>query len=216
MPLTSAAVIDPFHFPPAPVLERPLVNTWRARLGARLLALAGWRGVLLQPLPLHCVLIVYPHTSNWDFPIGLAFKWMTGINLRFLAKDSLFRGPFDRLFRHWGGIPVNRREPAGMMAALTRAFADEHEFRIAITPEGTRSHADHWKSGFYRLARAADVPVALACIDYGKREVGVGAYIDLTGDVAADMARIAAFYADKVGRHPERAGPVRLPEDFEG
>lgn len=205
----------PHSFPPAPALLRPLVDTWRARLGARLLALAGWRGVLLQPMPLHCVLIVYPHTSNWDFPIGLAFKWMTGLNLRFLAKDSLFKGPFDQLFRHWGGIPVNRREPGGMMAALTRALAEEPEFRIGITPEGTRSHAGHWKSGFYRLARAAKVPVALAFIDYARREVGVGAYIDLSGDVDHDLARIAAFYAGKTGRHPERVGPIRFPEDFE-
>lgn len=193
-----------------------MLGTWRARLGTRLLALAGWRGRLLPPMPTHCVLIVYPHTSNWDFPIGLAFTWMTGINLRFLAKDSLFKGPFDRLFRHWGGIPVNRREPAGMMATLTRALAEEREFRIAITPEGTRAHAGHWKSGFYRLARAANVPVALAFIDYGKREVGVGAYIDLTGDVAADMAYIAAFYADKAARHPERMGPIGLPDNFDG
>jgi 1-acyl-sn-glycerol-3-phosphate acyltransferase len=179
------------------------------------LALAGWRAALVQPLPERCVVLVYPHTSNWDFPIGLAFTWMTGLGFRFVGKDSLFKGPFGRLLRYWGGIPVNRREPAGVMASLARAFADEREFRIGITPEGTRAHAKFWKSGFYRLARIAKVPVALAFIDYRQRVVGIGGYFDPTGDVAADMARIAAFYADKVGRHPERMGPVRMRDDFE-
>lgn len=196
------------------MLDGPLVSTWRARLGARVLALAGWRAVLVQPMPERCVVVVYPHTSNWDFPIGLAFTWMTGLKFNFVAKDSLFKGPFDRLFRYWGGIPVNRRDPGGMMGSLTSAFAEQREFRIGITPEGTRAHAKYWKSGFYRLAHAAKVPVALAFIDYGQRVVGIGACLDLSGDVAADMARIAAFYDNKVGRHPEREGPIRFPDDF--
>jgi len=87
-----------------------------------LLTLAGWRAALLQPVPLHCIVIVYPHPSNCDFPIGLAFKWMTGINFRFVAKDSLFKGPFDRLFRHWGGIPVKRREPAEMIGVAVKCL----------------------------------------------------------------------------------------------
>ncbi len=205
---------DPVSFPPAPYLDRPVVDTWRARLGARLLALAGWRAVLVDNLPAWCVVLVYPHTSNWDFPIGLAFKWMSGINFRFIGKDTLFKGPWGRLFRHWGGIPVNRDAPGGLLESLVASFAAEPEFRLGITPEGTRARAEHWKSGFYRMAQAANVPVALAFIDYARREVGVGAVVTMTGDPDADIARLAAFYADKKGRHPERMGPVRFPDDF--
>ena len=182
---------------------------------ARLLRLVGWRAVLIPSLPMRRVVLVYPHTSNWDFPIGLAFKWMTSINFRFIAKNSLFRGPFDPLFRHWGGIPVNRDQPGGLLGRLAGVFAAEHDFRLVITPEGTRAFTNHWKSGFCRLARTANVPVALAFIDYGRREVGVGASFQLSGDAVADLARIAAFYADKVGRHPERAGLIRFPDNLE-
>jgi 1-acyl-sn-glycerol-3-phosphate acyltransferase len=163
-------------------------------------------------VPLRCVVVFYPHTSNWDFPVGLMAKWMLGIHFRFIGKHTLFAGPFGPMFTRWGGIPVDRRESTGNIARLAERFAAETDFRLAIAPEGTRRRTEHWKSGFYHLARAAGVPVALAFIDYARREVGVGAHLDLTGDVDADMARIAAFYADKVGRRPENAGPIRLPE----
>jgi len=161
---------------------------------------------------MRCVVVFYPHTSNWDFAIGLLAKWMVGIHFRFIAKDSLFAGPFARLFARWGGIPVNRREASGIIGVLTARFAAETDFRLAIAPEGTRGRTEQWKSGFYHLALAASVPVALAFIDYARREVGVGGYVTLSGDAATDMAAIAAFYADKVGRRPELASPIRLAD----
>jgi 1-acyl-sn-glycerol-3-phosphate acyltransferase len=181
-----------------------------ARAALRLLSACGWRVVLAQPVPPRCVVIFYPHTSNWDFPIGLLAKWATEIFFRYVGKDTLFRGPFGALFRSWGGIPVNRRESTGFIGQMQDAFARHDDFRLVIAPEGTRRLTAHWKSGFYHLARAAAVPVALAFIDYPKREVGVGGFVDLTGDVDADMATIAAFYADKRGRRPENQGPVKL------
>jgi 1-acyl-sn-glycerol-3-phosphate acyltransferase len=195
-----------------PHLTRPLGRGWHARLAATLLALAGWHVVLAQPVPMRCVVVFYPHTSNWDFVIGLLAKWVTGIHFRFIGKDSLFVGPFAALFARWGGIPVNRRESTGVIAQLAARFATETDFRLAIAPEGTRGRTQRWKSGFYHLTRAADVPLALAFIDYARREVGVGAYVNLSGDEASDMAEIAAFYADKTGRRPANAGPVRLTD----
>jgi len=184
-----------------------------ARLALWLLAARGWRVVLAQPVPLRCVVIFYPHTSNWDFTIGLLAKWATEIFFRYVGKDTLFRGPFGAMLRRWGGIPVNRREHTGFIGQMQAEFARHDDFRLVIAPEGTRRLTGHWKSGFYHLARAAEVPVALAFIDYPRREVGVGGSVDLTGDVAADMARIAAFYADKRGRRPENQGPVKLRDD---
>lgn len=200
--------------PALPVVERPLAPGFLPWLGATLLRMAGWRVVLPQPVPKRCVAIFYPHTSNWDTVIGLCAKFMIGLRVRFVGKDTLFRTPLvGPLLLHWGGIPVNRREPAGFIRRIQDEFERNDEFRLAIAPEGTRSLVPHWKSGFYRIACAVGVPVALAFIDYPRREIGIGGYIDLTGDVAADMTRIRLFYADKRGRHPGKQGPVRLRDE---
>ncbi len=197
-------------FPPAPYVDAPLVPGVRARFAIWMLRLGGWRVVLARPVPPRCVVVFYPHTSNWDFPIGLMAKWLVGVHFRFIAKDSLFNTPLGPWLRRWGGIPVDRSGGTGVIARLAASFAEHDDFRLVIAPEGTRSRTDRWKSGFYHLARAANVPVALSFIDYRRRETGVGGYVDLTGDIDADMARIASFYADKTGKRPEMAGPVRL------
>jgi 1-acyl-sn-glycerol-3-phosphate acyltransferase len=194
----------------APRVERPLGRDGHARVGAALLKALGWRIVLARPVPRRCVIVVYPHTSNWDFVIGLAAKWYLGLHFRFMAKDTLFVGPFGALLARWGGVPVDRRASHGIIGAFAERFAREDDFLLVITPEGTRSRTPYWHSGFYHLARAADVPLGLGFIDYGRREAGIGAYLALTGDQAVDMAAIAAFYRDRTGRRPANAGPVRL------
>ena len=199
-----------------PILDRPPVRGLLPRVAGGLLRLKGWHLVLAQPVPKRCVVVFCPHTSNWDFPIGLLATWTVGIHFRWVGKDTLFRTPLRQLFERWGGIPVNRRASTGFIEQMAAAFARSDEFPLVIAPEGTRSRTGHWKSGFYHLARAAQVPVALAFIDYSRKRVGIGGYVDLTGDVAADMADIAAFYADKVGRRPAQQGPVRLRDDGEG
>jgi 1-acyl-sn-glycerol-3-phosphate acyltransferase len=196
------------------VIDRPQVRGFAAWIGARLLAAAGWKVVLAQPVPDRCVVIFYPHTSNWDTIIGLCVKFMTGLSIRFAGKDSLFRTPFiGSLLLRWGGVPVNRRERTGFIDAMSSQFLRPGVFRLAIAPEGTRSRTEFWKSGFYHLARAAKVPLALGYIDYPAREVGVGGYVEVTGDPAADMARLRAFYGDKRGRYPEQQSPVRLRDE---
>jgi 1-acyl-sn-glycerol-3-phosphate acyltransferase len=202
----------PVTLPPTPYVEAPPLRGLGARFAASMLRLFGWRVVLAQPVPMRCVVVFYPHTSNWDFPIGLLAKWQIGIHFRFIAKDSLFATPLAPWLRRWGGMPVDRSGGTGVIARLAAAFAEHGDFRLVVAPEGTRSRTAHWKSGFYHLARAARVPLALAFIDYRRREVGVGGYLELTDDAAADMAGIAAFYADKMGKRPENAGPIRLDE----
>ena len=198
--------------PPAPYVDTPLAPGFHARFAGWMLRLVGWRVVLAQPVPLRCVVVFYPHTSNWDFPLGLMTKWLVGVHFRFIAKESLFATPLGPWLRRWGGIPVDRSGGTGVIARLAAAFERYDDFRLVVAPEGTRSRTERWKSGFYHLARAAQVPVALSFIDYRRREVGVGGYLELTGDQTADMARIAAFYADKLGRRPDAAGPVRLDD----
>jgi 1-acyl-sn-glycerol-3-phosphate acyltransferase len=191
---------------PVPSPRPTLAGRWARRL----LALVGWRVEVVWPPVPKCVIAVYPHTSNWDFVVGYLAKLASGVPAHFVGKDTIFRGPFARILRRMGGIPVNRREPTGLIAQLAREFERRTWMWLAIAPEGTRRYVDHWKSGFYHLALAAKVPVGLAYIDYGARVVGLTEYLTLSGDEEADLRRIREVYAGKVGRHPEQAGAIRL------
>jgi 1-acyl-sn-glycerol-3-phosphate acyltransferase len=180
------------------------------RLARWLLSLLGWRvAIRLPPVP-RCVIIVYPHTSNWDFVVGYLAKLASGLRAHFVGKDTLFRWPFGGLLRRMGGIPVNRREPTGLTAQLAAEMARRPRMWLAIAPEGTRARTDHWKSGFYRLALAAKVPVGLAFIDYRTRVAGLDTFLTLTGDEEEDLSQMRAFYADKVGRRPAHASDIRF------
>lgn len=181
-----------------------------SRLAALLLRLIGWRSDYVPPPGPKAVVVFYPHTSNWDFPLGILFRARYGIDARWAGKDSLFRGPLRRVFLSMGGIPINRREPSGIVAALVDAFAQHDRLMICIAPEGTRSKTDHWKSGFYRLAQAAQVPVGLAYVDYRNKRIGLERWVELSGDAAEDLAQIAAGYADACGRYPDKAAPIRF------
>jgi hypothetical protein len=187
------------------------------RTAAALLRLAGWTVWLAEPIPRRAVVVVYPHTSNWDFVVGLLAKWALGLDLSFFGKDSLFRGWFGRWLRRLGGIPVDRSAPGGLVERMAGEFARRERFLLAITPEGTRGYVHGWRSGFYRIARAAGVPVGLAFIDYRTRRVGVGAYVELTGDPELDWQAFAGFYAGMQGRRPGSQSPVspleRSPSD---
>ena len=156
------------------------------------------------------IIVVYPHTSNWDFIIGVLYKFAVGLPAHWMGKDTLFRWPVRRLLQRIGGIPINRRERTGFVGTLLAEFSRHQWMWLAVAPEGTRSHTDHWKSGFYQIALAGQLPVGLGYIDYSTRTVGVDTYLTLTGDPDEDFGRIRAFYADKRGRRPEAAGDIRL------
>jgi 1-acyl-sn-glycerol-3-phosphate acyltransferase len=189
------------------IQRRPALAQRCARL---LLKSSGWRSVFV-PLPSSKgIIVVYPHTSNWDFVIGVLYMIGAGLPARWMGKDTLFRWPFRRLLLRIGGIPVNRRERSGFVDVLLAEFATSDRMWLAVAPEGTRSRTDHWKSGFYRIALAAGLSIGLGYIDYATRTVGVDTYLNLTGDPSQDFARIRAFYADKRGRRPENEGEIRL------
>jgi 1-acyl-sn-glycerol-3-phosphate acyltransferase len=184
--------------------------TLAQRLARWVLSLFGWR-VAIEPPPVpRCVIIVYPHTSNWDFPIGYLAKVAAGLWAHFVGKDTLFRWPLGALLRRMGGIPVNRREPTGLVGQLAAEMARRPRMWLVIAPEGTRRRTDHWKSGFYRLALAAGVPLGLAYIDYRTRTAGLDTYLELTGNEEVDLGRMRAFYAGKVGLRPEHASDIRF------
>lgn len=180
---------------------------------ARALLLAcGWRIEFTAPPGPRGILIVYPHTSNWDFVIGLLAKWAIGLPLRFVGKESLFRGltgaTLGALMRLWGGRPVDRHRASGAVEQLAQLMRSEPWFWLAMSPEGTRKFQDHLRSGFYHLALAMQVPVGLAFIDYGRKRIGVRDYLYMSGDVARDLARLREVYADKRGLYPQRASTI--------
>lgn len=181
-----------------------------ARFARWMLRRLGWTVLSVPPPAPKSVIIVYPHTSNWDFPIGVLARAVLDLRCHFVAKHSLFRGALGRWLASLGGIPVNRAAPGGFLGALLDEFRRRDEFHLVITPEGTRAYSPYWKSGFYRLAMAAQVPLGLAFIDYAHREIGVGAWITLTGDEERDLERIRAFYAGRHGKHPDQEGPIRF------
>jgi 1-acyl-sn-glycerol-3-phosphate acyltransferase len=195
--------------------ERP-VQLHGSRLARAALRLLGWR-LHFDGLPARQgVVIVYPHTSNWDFLIGLLAKWAIGFPLSFWGKDSLFKVPlFGRWMRWVGGVPVDRSSPRGivgdMVERMAAARAADEFFWLALAPEGTRGYRDHWRSGFYQVALRAEVPLGLAYFDYVDRVVGVERFIRLSGDSAADMAAIVAHLGHRRGLRPELAAPIRLP-----
>lgn len=186
-----------------------------SRVARALLRLGGWR-VHFDGLPaLQGVLAVYPHTSNWDFVVGMLAKWSIGVPLMFWGKDSLFRIPvFGAWLRLLGGVPVERTSAKGAVGAMAARLVAEREagryFWLGLAPEGTRKLLPGWRSGFYRLTLSAGLPLGLVALDYGRREVRVTDFITLSGDEAADMARIAAIYDGVRGCRSAQAAPVRL------
>jgi 1-acyl-sn-glycerol-3-phosphate acyltransferase len=175
-----------------------------------------WRWKAVTPpaeLPDKFVMIAAPHTSNWDFPLTLALAKVSHIEVSWLGKRSLFRGPMGPIMRWLGGVSVDRSAPGGMVAALVADFAAKDKLALIVPAEGTRSHAPYWKSGFYRIALEANVPVLCGFVDSTTRTGGFGPVLQLTGDVGADMDVIRAYYDGKKGLRPANVGPVRLKEE---
>lgn len=156
------------------------------------------------------VIVIAPHTSNWDFVWLLLAKWSLGLHPSWLGKHTLFWPPLGWIMRRLGGIPVNRARRADLVSQAAAAFKDRDRMMLALAPEGTRRRTEYWKSGFYEIAREAGVPVQLVGIDHGRRRVFIGPTRKLTGDRDADMAWMAGFFEQVSGRRPENAGPVRL------
>lgn len=175
--------------------------------------LLGWRIEGELPTIPKYVAIGAPHTSNLDFVFFLAVTTFFHMPARVIGKHTLVRWPFGGLMRRWGVIPVRRDSPEGVVGETVAAIDAADEAVLVIAPEGTRGAAPYWKSGFYRIAQEAGIPILLAYVDYEHKRTGVGPLLYPSGDVRADMEVIRAFYAGMRGRHPEGEGPIRLREE---
>jgi 1-acyl-sn-glycerol-3-phosphate acyltransferase len=164
----------------------------------------GWRAEGTVPADGRYVIIAAPHTSNWDFVYFLGLVNELGIDAHFMAKDTLFRWPLGGFMRAMGGVEIRRDQRRDTVAAMIAEFARRDRFALTIAPEGTRSHAPVWRSGFYHIALGAGVPIVPGFMDYARRVGGTWPALMPTGDYRADMARLGTLYRDVTPRHPER------------
>jgi 1-acyl-sn-glycerol-3-phosphate acyltransferase len=175
------------------------------RLGAAWLHMSGWRLTDEFPDVKKAVVIVAPHSSNWDGLHGLAMKQVLGLDVHILAKRQLFWWPLSVLLRQLGAIPIDRVAAADLVEYAAAQFARHDQFWLGIAPEGTRKSVDRWKTGFWRIARAANVPIITAYFHYPEKRVGIGPLFWPTDDMAADLARLREFYAPWQGANGKRA-----------
>ena len=184
------------YLPPNPLVE------W---IGRTALKLMGWRIEGELPRLDKFVAIGAHHTSNWDFVIFIALKFVLRLNARWFGKHSIFRWPFGGLMRSWGGIPIQRHLSLNMVEQAIQGFRDNREFILVLSPEGTRRKVERWKMGFYHIALGAGVPIVPGALDFANRRVVIGAPFQPTGDAEADLQALLAFFRPYVPKKPEYA-----------
>jgi 1-acyl-sn-glycerol-3-phosphate acyltransferase len=172
--------------------------------------LGGWTVIGSAPDVSKAIFIAAPHTSNWDGLWALTCKVALGLDLKFFAKQSLFWFPLNILLRSLGGVPLDRAAAGSAVSQAVALFKSRQHFFLALAPEGTRALTAGWKSGFYRIASEAQVPVFLAIMDYDNKHIGIAGRLDVSGDIDADMQICADLYSGIKGRRPELASPVRF------
>jgi 1-acyl-sn-glycerol-3-phosphate acyltransferase len=182
--------------------ERPkrLVRYW---IGKSFLAALGWEIEGEKPADKKYVMIAAPHTSNWDLPLMLAIGYVLDVRVSWMGKHTLFKPPFGGFFKWLGGVPVDRRSRQDLVQQMVDIFAEREELALAVPPEGTRSRTKYWKSGFYYIAKGANVPIALGFLDFKRRVGGFGPMVMPSDDIEADIEKIRAFYATITAKFPE-------------
>lgn len=182
--------------------------SWTQKFAIGLIKLLGWKINNITHLTAckKAVLVLAPHTSNWDFFYGMLFKFShPDVPLRFAIKKEVMFFPLSCFMNMLGAIPIDRNKTTkrtNMVAVMAEMFSQTELLLLAIAPEGTRSYAKRWKTGFYRLAEAANVPIILGYINYAKKEMGLGPTFYLTGNIDKDIIGIQDFYRTIPGKYP--------------
>ncbi len=189
------------RFPELPPSLPRRGNALTKALARGLLTLFRWRVDGELPDRAKMIAIVAPHTSNWDFVVGILVVFALGLRVRFLGKHTLFDPPLGGLMRWLGGTPVMRDTPQGAVADAAQVIRREERVLLGIAPEGTRTRGKPWRSGFYNIALAARVPLLPAAFDYGRKALRLFPLFEPSGDYEADLARLQALYEDVRGRN---------------
>jgi len=202
-----SATVGPTRAAGAPVPDLPpgaprggTAPIWR-RLATALLRVSGWRMEGEWPDEKRLVVIAAPHSSAWDAVWGFAMLLAMDLGVVFMAKKEAFVGPLAWYLRRMGGLAVDRAAPGGVVDQVASRLREADRMWFVLAPEGTRRRVDKWKTGFWKIARAADVPVLCAAFDYPNRCVHIGPLMRCSDDLEADMARIRAWYRPFMGKH---------------
>ena len=182
-------------------------------IGKTFMFFSGWKVEGNIPACNKVIIIAAPHTTNWDFVYLLGAAYQLGLNIRWLGKQSLFRFPFGGIMRALGGIAVDRSKANGMVQQVSEAIDQIAKISLVIPPSGTRVRTDYWKSGFYHIAKTADVPLVCGYLDYEKKIAGLGPVLVVSSSVRDDMDMLRDFYKDKVGKYPALTSAIRLKEE---
>ncbi|MEZ5059826.1 MAG: 1-acyl-sn-glycerol-3-phosphate acyltransferase [Saprospiraceae bacterium] len=187
----------------------------RHRICSFLLKLWGFKieGRYPHHIP-KCLIIVMPHTSNWDFPLGLLVRCSLSAKGNFVAKNSLFKPPFGFIFYWLGGVPVDRSKNNNFVSAVVESFKTRDEMRLVIAPEGTRKKVDRIKTGFYWIARGAELPLIFCKFDWGKRIVTFSEAFYPSGDPQEDFEKILDHFRGIQGYNPEQGIPLDFKQEI--
>ncbi len=162
----------------------------------------GWQLVGSIPKVDKCVIVVAPHTSWVDFFLGLLVRRVFNEEINYIGKSSLFKPPFGWFFRWMGGAPIDRSKRSDTVDAIVKIFDERKKFRLALSPEGTRKKVTEWKTGFYYIAKKANVPIVLVAFDYGKKQVKISELYYPSEDKDADFRSYREFFKGVVGKIP--------------
>jgi 1-acyl-sn-glycerol-3-phosphate acyltransferase len=192
------------------IFNTPLIKSILRGVSLFFLRTLGWKEIGQLPKKAKYLIIVAPHTSNWDVFYGVILAFALKLDTRFLAKKELFMWPFSPLIKWLGGLPIDRALSNNIVDLMIHEFEANEKFVLAIAPEGTRHKVGYWKSGFYHIAEGAHVPIQLAFIDYASKSGGVGPLICPTGDIDRDMNAIRDFYLTVKGKHSDQTSPAAI------
>ena len=181
------------------------------KIATTIVRLSGWEIVGEVPALDRAVYIAAPHTSYWDGFWFIVGKTALSLEAHFLAKHTLFWWPLGPILTWFGAIAIDRSSSAGAVSQLIEMFRQSDRLNLGLAPEGTRKWMPHWKTGFYRIAIEADVPIVLTFIDYKNKRMGIGETFRPSGDPEKDLDYLRNFYAPHHPCHPENMGPIAFP-----
>lgn len=180
-----------------------------------ILKFSGWKVVNVAPATGSYLIIAAPHTSNWDFPLGITMAFHLRLRVYFIGKHTLFKGVMGPIMRWLGGIPLDRKASQNFVEASIETFNNNPNLVMAIAPEGTRTRVVRWKTGFYHMAKGAQIPIALAFFDFPNKTGGIGQMLEVSDNMDADMQIIANFYLPKAGKNPANYNPDITGQNIE-
>ena len=192
------------------LLGPPLTNKFQSLIGLSFLKLTGWEAVGTVPDTPKFVMLLAPHTSNWDLLYMLAVLYVLGIKFFWFGKKEIFRWPVGGFFKWLGGIPIDRSLRQNMVQQIVEIIQSREQIIVGVSPEGTRSNAKYWKTGFYYIACQAQIPIVFAFLDYGRKVGGLGPVMTPTGDIEVDMKIIHQYYNGITAKHPDNFGNIDI------